>query len=121
MVDVQTLENINLIITDGNSYLIDRNGVDAIVKSAMQTFGGEFLIADPIDRIIKVYYHLTTTQFFSDGNKRTAEVSMFVNFKSLGYELKIKDTVLGKLTLDIANHRVSEEDANKIIRSYLNF
>ena len=71
MVDVQTLEDINLIITDGN--------------------------------------------------KRTAEVSMFVNFKSLGYELKIKDTVLGKLTLDIANHRVSEEDANKIIRSYLNF
>lgn len=42
MVDVQTLEDINLIITDGNSYLIDRNGVDAIVKSAMQTFGGEF-------------------------------------------------------------------------------
>ena len=93
----------------------------AYVKSAMQTFGGEFLIADPIDRIIKVSYHLATTQFFSDGNKRTAEVSMFVNFKSLGYELKIKDTVLGKLTLDIANHRVSEEDANKIIRSYLNF
>ena len=28
---------------------------------------------------------------------------------------------LCKLTLDIANHRVSEEDANKIIRSYLNF
>lgn len=119
MVDVRTLEEINNIVTEGNGYLIDRGGVEAILSSAMQTFAGEYLISDPIDRIVKVYCHLATTQFFSDGNKRTAEISLKVNFYQLGYSFDVPDNILGKLTLDIANNVVSEEDANNIIRKYI--
>ena len=117
MIDTSTLEGINYIVTEGKGYIIDRNGVDAIIGSAMQTYGGEFLIPDPIDRVIKVYYHLATTQFFSDGNKRTAELSLSVNFNQLGYSFNVPDTILGKLTLDIANHLIDEskEISNNII------
>ena len=33
MISVNTLEYINLIVTDNKGYLIDRNGVDSIVNS----------------------------------------------------------------------------------------
>ena len=55
MISVQTLEDINLYITDGKGILTNRNGLDSIVHSAMQTFDGQFLIPSDIDRVINVY------------------------------------------------------------------
>ena len=42
MISVQTLEDINLYITDSKGILTNRNGLDSIVHSAMQTFWWEF-------------------------------------------------------------------------------
>ena len=119
MIDTETIRNINYLVTDFKGCLIDKNGVDSIIGSAMQTYDGEFLIPDEIDRCIKVYYHLATTQYFSDGNKRTAELSLKVNLEELGYNLIVKDTVLGNLTLKVANNQVSEEECNIEIRKYI--
>lgn len=119
MIGVNTLEYINLIVTDNKGYLIDRNGVDSIVNSSMQTFGGEFLIPNEIDRIINVYYHLATTQYFSDGNKRTAELSLKMNCVEYGYSFEAKDGDIAKITMDVANHRLSEEDCRILLRKYI--
>ena len=82
-------------------------------------FGGNFLIPNDIDRVINVYYHLATTQYFTDGNKRTACLSLKVNFEELGYEFEVKDTILADLTMKVATDKISEEECRKIIRKYL--
>ena len=119
MISVQTLEDINLYITDGKGILTNRNGLDSIIHSAMQTFDGNFLIPNDIDRVINVYYHLATTQYFTDGNKRTACLSLKVNFEELGYGFEVKDTILADLTMKVATNKISEEECRKIIRKYI--
>lgn len=119
MISVQTLEDINLYITDGKGILTNRNGLDSIINSAMQTFDGKFLIPNDIDRIVNVYYHLATTQYFTDGNKRTACLSLKVNFEELGYGFEVRDTVLADLTMKVATNKIDEEKCREIIRKYV--
>ena len=119
MISVDTLEYINLIVTNEKGYLKDKNGVDSIVHSAIQTYDGKFLIPNEIDRIINVYYHLATTQYFSDGNKRTAELSLKMNCEEYGYSFEAKDGDIAQITLDVANHKLSEEDCRIILRKYI--
>lgn len=85
----------------------------------MQTFDGEFLIPSDIDRVINVYYHLATTQYFTDGNKRTVCLSLKVNFEELGYGFEVKDTILADLTMRVATNKISEEKCREIIRKYI--
>ena len=119
MISVQTLEDINLYITNGQGILTNRGGLDSIVSSAMQTFDGQFLIPNEIDRVVNVYYHLATTQYFTDGNKRTACLSLKVNFEELGYGFEVKDTILADLTLKVATNKISEEECREVIKRYV--
>ena len=77
-------------------------------------------ISNDLDRCISLFCWIQRSQMFLDGNKRTACLSLKVNFEELGYEFEVKDTILADLTMKVATDKISEEECRKLFENILN-
>lgn len=89
----------------------DKGLLSSIVIGVFQTFGGDELYPTDKDKVCRLYYMFVTNQVFLDGNKRTSTaLCMFLNKK-----YSIKSNVFDvnnphRLSLDVANGKISYED-----------
>lgn len=88
----------------------DRSGLDRIVNSIFNGFGGEEFYPGVLRKAIAYWYKLATTQMFYNGNKRTALLAFLQMLVGNGFVLNNLDgNDLYNKTVAIATEKLSRE------------
>ncbi len=104
MIKIEEVEKIHDILIEkfgGLKGIRDQGALDSAINRPYQTFDGQDLYPEPIDKAAALFESIISNHPFIDGNKRTAYVLMRL--------------VLLKNEIDI--HAVQEEKFNFVIKA----
>jgi len=102
----------------GSAGVRDVASLESALSQPMATFGDQYLHEDAIHMAAAYYYHISESQSFHDGNKRTGFLSMYAFLKQNGYDLIIPDDYLWPILMDVATGQLSKEEFTIQIREY---
>lgn len=90
--------------------LRDRNGLEAAIAAAMQTFDGQELYPSDIEKIARLGFGLASNHAFVDGNKRISAMMTQLLLKWNGYDLTLRTGELADMFIAIADGTAKEKD-----------
>lgn len=102
----------------GATGIRDQSAFESAIYQPMATFGEEYLHTDVIHMAASYYYHISESQCFHDGNKRTGFLCMFAFLKKNGYDLTIPDDYLWPVLIDVAKGKISKDELTEFLREY---
>lgn len=105
--------------TGGMDGLRDRAALEAAIAAPLQSFGGEELFKDDIEKIARVGYGLAANHAFVDGNKRIGAMMVQLLLKWNGYNLVLASGELADMFIAIADGKSNEKDLLLWIRNHL--
>ncbi len=79
MIEIREVEKIHDILIEkfgGAKGIRDKGSLDSAISRPYQTFDGQDLYQDPIDKAAAIFESIISNHPFVDGNKRTAYVLM---------------------------------------------
>ena len=89
--------------TFGGTYGVrDLGLIESAVAQPSASFGGQYLHENIYQMAAAYYFHISESQGFSDGNKRTGFLALFAFLKLNGCDLTIPDAYLWPILLDVA-------------------
>lgn len=89
----------------------DRGLIDSAINQPQASFGGQYLHENIFQMAAAYYYHISESQGFSDGNKRTGFLAMFSFLKLNGCDFIIPDDYLWPILIEVAN---GKKDKNNL-------
>ena len=98
--------------TDGMDGIRDAQLLDSALKTPFQTFGGNNLYPDILDKASQLCYSLIENHPFVDGNKRIGVHLMLLFLKLNNIEVNYSQQELIDFGLDIASGKMSKNDIN---------
>ena len=96
--------------TDGMDGIRDAQLLDSALKTPFQTFGGNNLYPDILDKASQLCYSLIENHPFIDGNKRIGVHLMLLFLKLNNIEVNYSQQELIDFGLDIASGEMSKND-----------
>ena len=100
----------------GGSYGVLNDGMlDSALQAPFQTFGGEELLPDTKDKIIRLAYGLIKNHSFRDGNKRIGALVLLVLLELNGYHVNATNEEFADIIMGIAASEKDDEDLKKWI------
>ena len=96
--------------TDGMDGIRDAQLLDSALKTPFQTFGGNNLYPDILDKASQLCYSLIENHPFVDGNKRIGVHLMLLFLKLNNIEVNYSQQELIDFGLDIASGEMSKND-----------
>ncbi len=96
--------------TDGMDGIRDAQLLDSALKTPFQTFGGNNLYPDILDKASQLCYSLIENHPFVDGNKRIGVHLMLLFLKLNNIEVNYSQQELIDFGLDIASGKMSKND-----------
>jgi death-on-curing protein len=97
-----------LIAQSGGSHgLRDRGAVESSVAQPLQSFGGNELYPEVIDKAAALGFFLASNHPFVDGNKRVAHAALVVTLRLNGYHLRAPVDEQEQLMLRLASGAMS--------------
>ena len=96
--------------TGGMDGIRDAQLLDSALKTPFQTFGGNNLYPDILDKASQVCYSLIENHPFIDGNKRIGVHLMLLFLKLNNIEVNYSQQELIDFGLDIASGEMSKND-----------
>lgn len=115
-----TVEGIHFLMIDITSFheelesvfrmesgIHDQGLLESAVHAPFQTFGGEDLYPDPIDKAARLCFGLAKDHPFRDGNKRTAVHAMLVYLSINLIRIEYEDQDLENAIISIADGSMS--------------
>ena len=96
--------------TGGMDGIRDAQLLDSALKTPFQTFGGNNLYPDILDKASQLCYSLIENHPFIDGNKRIGVHLMLLFLKLNNIEVNYSQQVLVDFGLDIASGKMSKND-----------
>lgn len=113
-----------LVAHGGSPGVRDHGLLESAVAAPQASFGGEFLIREPVEIAAAYLFYLCCNHPFVDGNKRTALAAALVFLKQNGL---LKDPGLPAmnvdaweaLVLDVAASRIDREETTTRLRKLL--
>lgn len=126
-----TTEGIQLLLTDILSFheelesvfrmesgIHDKGLLESAVHAPFQTFGGEDLYPDPIDKAARLCFGLAKDHPFRDGNKRTAVHAMLVYLSISDIHIEYEDKDLERAIIAVADGSMDSSGLADWIRSH---
>ena len=101
--------------TGGMDGIRDAQLLDSALKTPFQTFGGNNLYPDILDRASQLCYSLIENHPFVDGNKRIGVHLMLLFLKLNNIEVNYSQQELVDFGLDIASGKISKNDIKEWI------
>lgn len=117
--DVIAIHSRVIQITGGLDGIRDYAGLEAAIAAPLQSFGGEDLFPEDIDKIARLGYGLATNHAFLDGNKRIGAIMVQLLLKWNGYTMLLQDGELADTFIAIANGTMKEKELYNWIRRHL--
>lgn len=99
------LEN-KLIMRKG---IHDLNMIKSAISEPFQTFGGQDLYPNPVDKAAKICYNLAKDHGFVDGNKRTGLHAMLSYLDMNHITLSYSQEELENIVVDLVENKISLE------------
>ena len=96
--------------TGGMDGIRDAQLLDSALKTPFQTFGGNNLYPDILDKASQLCYSLIENHPFVDGNKRIGVHLMLLFLKLNNIEVNYSQQELVDFGLDIASGKMSKND-----------
>ena len=96
--------------TGGMDGIRDAQLLDSALKTPFQTFGGNNLYPDILDKASQLCYSLIENHPFIDGNKRIGVHLMLLFLKLNNIEVNYSQQELVDFGLDIASGKMSKND-----------
>ena len=118
---VINLQKYMIEMTGGLNGIRDENMLDLAISSPYQTFGGQDLYPNDIDKICRLSYNLTTLHCFLDGNKRIGAYVLVIIFRADGYESVATEEEIISTFLSLAANKISFDDFKDLIISKIAF
>lgn len=115
--DVLYIHNYAIEEYGGENGVRDKNLLDSVILSPYQEVFGKKLYPTVFDKSAKLLYDFTDYQIFIDGNKRTGVYCCLTLLQINSYKLTLTNDELYRLTMDIANNKITFEDVKKIIKN----
>lgn len=96
--------------TGGMDGVRDEHLLDSALKAPFQTFGGNDLYPDILDKASQLCYSLIENHPFADGNKRIGVHLTLIFLKLNNVELKYSQQELIDFGLGVASGKLSKDD-----------
>ena len=93
----------------GDVGVLNDGMLDSALQAPFQTFDGEELYPDTMDKIIRLAYGLIKNHSFKDGNKRLGALVLLTLLELNGYQLCAPNKEFADIIMSIA---ASEKDDN---------
>ena len=104
--DFNRIEQLNKLATKtfgGAVGIRDKGLIESAINQPQASFGGQYLHESRYEMAAAYYFHISQSQGFSDGNKRTGFLALFAFLKLNGCDLTIPDDYLWPILLEVAN------------------
>ena len=92
MIDINEVEKIHDILIDkfgGAKGIRDKGLLESSINRPFQTFDGQELYPNPVDKAAAIFESIITNHPFIDGNKRTAYVLMRLMLKNHNIDINL--------------------------------
>ncbi|HRJ31214.1 MAG TPA: type II toxin-antitoxin system death-on-curing family toxin [Cyclobacteriaceae bacterium] len=92
MINLSEVEKIHDILIEkfgGAKGIRDKGLLESSINRPYQTFDGQELYPDPVDKAAAIFESIVTNHPFIDGNKRTAYVLMRLMLKNYSIDINI--------------------------------
>ena len=99
----------------------DMGLIDSAVHAPFQTFGGEDLYPNIIDKAARLCYAIACNHGFVDGNKRTGLHSMFVLLEVNEIHVSYEADEIEALIIALVDKRITYEDFSDWLRRHCTF
>lgn len=87
----------------GSDGVRDKSLIESAISQPQASFGGQYLHKDRCQMAAAYYYHISESQGFFDGNKRTGFLALFAFLRINGCDLVIPDDYLWPFLLEVAS------------------
>lgn len=96
--------------TGGLEGVRDEAILDSILCSSFVTFDGQDLYPTVLDKICHVCCMIATSHPFSDGNKRTASLTLLILLMANNFTLDYEEDETVEVICAVAQQKIMEED-----------
>lgn len=122
MIDINEVEKIHDILIDkfgGAKGIRDKGLLESSINRPFQTFDGQELYPDPIDKAAAIFESIISNHPFVDGNKRTAYVLMRLMLKSSNVDIQLGQNDKYDFVIKAASGNVTFEQIKTWIKDNL--
>ena len=94
----------------GDVGVLNEGMLDSALQAPFQTFGGEDLIPDTKEKIVRMAYGLIKNHAFRDGNKRIGALVLLVLLELNGYKVVASNAEFADIIMGVAASEKDEKD-----------
>lgn len=94
----------------GSDGVRDKGLIESAIYQPQASFGNQYLHETIYQMAAAYYYHISESQGFSDGNKRTGFLALFAFLKLNGCDLTIPDDYLWPILIEVASGTKSKAE-----------
>lgn len=94
----------------GDVGVLNDGMLDSALQAPFQTFGGEELIPDTKEKIVRLAFGLIKNHAFRDGNKRIGALVLLVLLDLNGYMVKATNAEFADIIMGVAASEKDEKD-----------
>ena len=94
----------------GDHGVLNEGMLDSALQAPFQTFGGEELIPDTKEKIVRLSFGLIKNHAFRDGNKRIGALVLLTLLELNGYPVKVTNAEFADIIMGVAASEKNEED-----------
>lgn len=103
----------------GDVGVLNEDMLDSALQTPFQTFGGEELIPDTKEKIVRLAYGLIKNHSFRDGNKRIGALVLLILLELNGYHVTATNTEFADIIMGVAASEKDEDDLLNWVEEHL--
>ena len=105
----------------GDVGVLNDGMLDSALQAPFQTFGGEELIPDTKEKIVRLAFGLIKNHAFRDGNKRIGALVLLTLLELNGYPVKATNAEFADIIMGVAASEKDEKDLMEWVKVHIAF
>ena len=105
----------------GDVGVLNEGMLDSALQAPFQTFGGEELISDTMEKIVRLAFGLIKNHAFRDGNKRIGALVLLMLLELNGYPVKATNAEFADIIMGVAASEKDEKDLMEWVKDHIAF
>ena len=103
----------------GDFGVLNEGMLDSALQAPFQTFGGDELIPDTKEKIVRLAFGLIKNHAFRDGNKRIGALVLLTLLELNGYPVKATNAEFADIIMGVAASEMDEEDMMEWVKNHI--